>query len=190
MFEQVINNLIASVPQFIVLLTALMSGKKNVQSVVNSFPQKLIDVKNGLETGYLDFKKQAEKIITERVDMLAEKTTGVLTNMESKISHYAGQIDTLISTNVQLVKENKTYQNILGIMVSCDADMIKKEISTLVSNELNLSIEELKRLPSEVISALPQFKNELKATLDAVGHDFLRKILVEIGYEKTEETKQ
>lgn len=196
--QDLITALIASSPQLVIVLTTLKSLKKNAKNSINEFPSKLnsfkgevVDdfnlLKNNLSNGFNDFKKETTKIIEDKVQEVISKTVDVMDGMKKELGNYAEKMNTLMIQNSQLIKENKTFQNVIGVLVGNDPQKIKDGVATLVARELNISKQELQQLPSDIVNSLPQIKNDLVGALRVLSKDQFEKLLKEVGYERKEE---
>lgn len=196
--QDLITALIASSPQLVIVLTTLKSLKKNAKNSINEFPSKLnsfkgevVDdfnlLKNNLSNGFNDFKKETTKIIEDKVQEVISKTVDVMGGMKKELGNYAEKMNTLMIQNSQLIKENKTFQNVIGVLVGNDPQKIKDGVATLVARELNISKQELQQLPSDIVNSLPQIKNDLVGALRVLSKDQFEKLLKEVGYERKEE---
>lgn len=196
--QDLITALIASSPQLVIVLTTLKSLKKNAKNSINEFPSKLnslkgevVDdfnlLKNNLSNGFNDFKKETTKIIEDKVQEVISKTVDVMGGMKKELGNYAEKMNTLMIQNSQLIKENKTFQNVIGVLVGNNPQKIKDGVATLVARELNISKQELQQLPSDIVNSLPQIKNDLVGALRVLSKDQFENLLKEVGYERKEE---
>lgn len=196
-FQDTLQVFLASSPTFLLIVSNLRTFKNKTRETVNGFPAQLDGVKKEMvnavdlvkETAkkeIISIKQNLEKTMEDKFAEFKAEFTKPLVEVSSEFKKHAESIQTLLDTNIKLVKENKTYQEVLGILISKDPNAIENNVAAYVADKLGVSVEQLKQFPKEIVNSLPQLKAEMKSTLELIGVQAFETLMKEIGYERKE----
>lgn len=203
-----LENVVASLPQLIAVVTMVYYSLKKIDKNTSSFSpmlknaqdilktafgssekhlvQSFNEAKNMLVTSFEETSKHMKEIMEEAVDEMQEQVNDSLAAMKKELSGYQSQLKSMKQQTNLVAKENKAYMNVISILLAEDPEKIKNGVAALVSNQLNMTQEELEALPEQIVENWPLLKEVLKDVAETLGEKNLDVLLGEIGYERKE----
>lgn len=191
----VVEEIIAAIPQIVVVLTTVVYSLNAIKTKVNSFPKIASDTKQSVSTELVQTRKQVQDLLevsSKEISTLLEGTNkdiqekvgATLKNMENELVSYKRKLDSSIDQTNLLVRQNKVFSDILVKLVGGDPEKVSSGVAAIVSNDLNLTKAELEKLPSILIKDKTALERALRETLNVIGEANFEEMLKKIGYGK------
>jgi len=191
----VVEEIIAAIPQIVVVLTTVIYSLNAIKTKVNSFPKIASDTKQSVSNELIQTKKQLQDLLevsSREISTLLDGTNkdiqqkvgATLKNMEDELVSYKRKLDSSIDQTNLLVRQNKVFSDILVKLVGADPEKVSSGVAAIVSNDLNLTKAELEKLPSILIKDKTALERALRETLNVIGKANFEEILKKIGYGK------
>jgi hypothetical protein len=191
----VIEEIIAAIPQIVVVLTTVVYSLNAIKSKVNKFPIQIEDTKLSLNKSFDESKQslnasfaQTKKEMLEMVDNTTKKiglsVDEKLIFMAGELQGYKQQLQSESDQVNLLVRQNKVFTDIIGALVSKEPSKVNEGVAKIVAQRTTLSKEEMEKYPSLLIKELPMLENALKEAFVVLGEGKLAEILGKIGYGK------
>lgn len=190
-----IENLIASVPQLVAVISMIMYSLNNLKKQAAEFPNQLSVVKENLVTDFKETKlmvqdmlaesrKTMNGLVEEATTQLREEVTDVMGSMQEELKYYRETLQSVKAQANLLVKENRAMFDLVIQLVAKNPELVKKGLASTITNSLNLTQEELKNYSVQMIDSLPLLETVLKEALVNYTQEEIDGIMERIGYEK------
>lgn len=190
-----IEELIAAIPQIVIVLTTILYSLNSIKNRVNVYPKIATETKTGVDTSLSAIKAKIEGILSvsqekfiatlETVNVEMQKKVGAtLTTMESELAAYKQQLATNIEQTNLLTRQNKLFMDVILDLVAQDPKKVSQGITQAVSTKINLTKEELEHYPEVLIKDKKVLESALKEAYKLMGKISFEKLLSEIGYGK------
>lgn len=190
-----IENLIASVPQLVAVISMVMYSLNNLKKKTAEFPNQLSVVKENLVTDFKETKlmvqdmlaesrKTINSLVEEATTQLREQVTDVMGSMQEELKYYRETLQSVKGQSNLLVKENKAMFDLVIQLVAKNPEFVKKGLASTITNSLTLTQEELKNYSVQMIDSLPLLETVLKEALVNYTQEEIDGIMESIGYEK------
>jgi len=201
-----IEELIAAVPQIVIVLTTIVYSLNAIKSRVGVYPKIASDTKSEVNNNLVGMKGKLEGILNvsqEKINqLLVDSKEGLfklvnqanqdaqkqlkqtLASVEVELATYKNQLITTIEQTNLLARQNKLFMDIILDLIAKDPKKISAGITQAVSTKVNLTKEELEKYPQVLVKDIKVLESALKETLALVGKDAFEKILKDIGYGK------
>lgn len=190
-----IENLIASVPQLVAVISLIVFNLNKLKKQTAEFPNQLSDVKENLVTDFKETKvmvqdmlaesrKTINGLVEEATTQLREEVTDVMGSMQEELKYYRETLQSVKGQSNLLVKENKAMFDLVIQLVAKNPEFVKKGLASTITNSLTLTQEELKNYSVQMIDSLPLLETVLKEALVNYTQEEIDGIMESIGYEK------
>lgn len=190
-----IENLIASVPQLVAVISMVMYSLNNLKKQTAEFPNQLSVVKENLVTDFKETKlmvqdmlaesrKTINSLVEEATTQLREEVTDVMGSMQEELKYYRETLQSVKAQANLLVKENKAMFDLVIQLVAKNPEFVKKGLASTITNSLTLTQEELKNYSVKMIDSLPLLETVLKEALVNYTQEEIDGVMESIGYEK------
>jgi len=201
-----IEELIAAIPQIVIVLTTILYSLNAIKSRVNVYPKiatetktgvdtSLSEIKTGIDTSLSAIKAKIEGIISvsqekfiatlETVNVEMQKKVGAtLTTMESELAAYKQQLATNIEQTNLLTRQNKIFMDVILELVAKDPLKVSQGITQSVSTKINLTKEELEKYPELLVKDKKILESALQEAYKLMGKISFEEMLKKIGYGK------
>lgn len=192
---QLVENLIASVPQLVAFLSLVIYSLNNLKKKTAEFPDQVKQVKEDLTTDFKETKlmvqdmlgesrKTINGLVEEATTQLREEVTDVMGGMQEELKYYRETLQSVKGQSNLLVKENKAMFDLVIQLVAKNPEFVKKGLASTITNSLTLTQEELKNYSVQMIDSLPLLETVLKEALVNYTQEEIDGIMERIGYEK------
>jgi predicted Zn-dependent protease with MMP-like domain len=190
-----IENLIASVPQLVAVISMVMYSLNNLKKQTAEFPNQLSVVKENLITDFKETKlmvqdmlaesrKTMNGLVEEATTQLREEVTDVMGSMQEELKYYRETLQSVKAQANLLVKENRAMFDLVIQLVAKNPELVKKGLASTITNSLTLTQEELKNYSVQMIDSLPLLETVLKEALVNYTQEEIDGVMESIGYEK------
>ena len=190
-----IENLIASVPQLVAVISLILFNLNKLKKKTEEFPNQLSVVKEKLVTDFKETKIMVEDmlaesrktingLVEEATTQLREEVTDVMGSMQEELKYYRETLQSVKGQSNLLVKENKAMFDLVIQLVAKNPEFVKKGLASTITNSLTLTQEELKNYSVQMIDSLPLLETVLKEALVNYTQEEIDGIMERIGYEK------
>jgi hypothetical protein len=191
----VIEELLAAIPQIVVVLTTVVYSLNAIKAKVNTFPTKMEDTKlslnksfdetkESLNTSFSETKKEIIDIVDNTTKKISESVDEKLIFMAEQLKDYKKQLQSESDQVNLLVRQNKVFTELLGKSILENPEKISNEVLQIINQRVTLSKEDLESYPTLLIKELPMLQNALKEALVVLGEGKFKEILGKIGYGK------
>jgi sugar-specific transcriptional regulator TrmB len=182
--SNVIEELIAAIPQIVVVLTTVVYGLKSIKSRVNAFPKQMEETKLQLSNAFTATKKDMLVVVDEVTKKIESGVESSLSNMAKELETYKQHLQSESDQVNMLVRQNKTFVELLSNLATKEPQRLLDDVSKVVAQRTILSKQELENYPAVLIKELPMLERALKEALVVLGEEALKEILGKIGYGK------
>lgn len=176
----VVEELIAAIPQIVVVLTTVIYSLNAIKSRVNSFPKIAEDTKKEVGLNLNQTKESLinvlensginiQKMLSESNELLQEKVAGTLESMEKEMTSYKKLLSSNIEQVSLLAKQNKLFMDIILELIAKDPQRVAEGIAQAVSTKVNLTKEQLENYPEVLVKDLSVLKDAIKETRQVIG---------------------
>lgn len=190
-----IENLIASVPQLVAVISMVVYYLNKLKKQTEEFPNQLSVVKEKLVTDFKETKllvqdmlaesrKTINGLVEEATTQLKEEVTDVMGGMQEELKYYRETLQSVKGQSHLLVKENKAMFDLVIQLVAKNPEFVKKGLASTITDSLTLTKEELKNYSVQMIDSLPLLETVLKEALVNYTQEEIDGIMERIGYEK------
>lgn len=190
-----IENLIASVPQLVAVISMIVYSLNNLKKQTAEFPNQLAVVKENLVTDFKETKlmvqdmlaesrKTMNGLVEEATTQLREEVTDVMGSMQEELKYYRETLQSVKAQANLLVKENRAMFDLVIQLVAKNPELVKKGLASTITNSLTLTQEELKNYSVKMIDSLPLLETVLKEALVNYTQEEIDGVMESIGYEK------
>jgi hypothetical protein len=191
----VIEELIAAIPQIVVVLTTVVYSLNAIRSKVNTFPTIAKDTQKSVDIKMIETQKQINQNLEQSKFELSKilelfkkevntSVNGTLTDMEKELSTYKGFLKENIDQTNLLVRQNKLFMDVIIEMVAKDPKKVNEGIAQAVSTKINLSKEQLEQYPQLLVNDIKVLEGSLKEAYGLIGKEKFAELLKKIGYGK------
>jgi hypothetical protein len=209
----IIENMIVATPQFIMILGALVYNLKSIKKKTEDFPMQVQDTKTVLKNQFNQTKEDITKSFFEAKDLIVDtlkqskeemnaivkdvtqqihdSVNVAMESMQEELNQYKEQIISSKEQTNMVVREAKAFMEVITILVSKDPKLIRDGVSTVICSRLNMTKEELEKLPQEMMKEGVVLEQAMKEAIILLGKEKFDELLERIGYEaKTEEIEE
>lgn len=190
-----IENLIASVPQLVAVISMVVYYLNKLKKQTEEFPNQLSSVKEKLVTDFkeskimvqdmlAESKKTINGLVEEATTQLREEVTDVMGGMQEELKYYRETLQSVKGQSNLLVKENKAMFDLVIQLVAKNPEFVKKGLASTITDSLTLTKEELKNYSVQMIDSLPLLETVLKEALANYTQEEIDGIMESVGYEK------
>ena len=190
-----IENLIASVPQLVAVISMIVYSLNKLKKQTAEFPNQLSVVKENLVTDFKETKlmvqdmlaesrKTMNGLVEEATTQLREEVTDVMGSMQEELKYYRETLQSVKAQANLLVKENRAMFDLVIQLVAKNPELVKKGLASTITNSLTLTQEELKNYSVKMIDSLPLLETVLKEALVNYTQEEIDGVMERIGYEK------
>ena len=176
----IVEELIAAIPQIVVVLTTVVYSLNAIKSKINSFPQIAEDTKKevganlnqteGKLTNILETSgTKIQTMLSEANEVLQQKVTGTLESMESELALYKKQLSKNIEQTNLLSQQNKLFMDVILQLIAKDPNKVAEGIAQAVSTKVNLTKEQLENYPEVLVKDYDVLKSAIKEVRAVVG---------------------
>ena len=191
----VVEEIIAAIPQIVVVLTTVVYSLNAIKQKVNTFPLRIEDtkaslnksfdqVKQNLSTSFEQTKKDLLLTTDEVTKKIQASVEASLVSMGKELQGYKQQLQSESDQVNLLVRQNKVFVELLTALATKEPSKLKEDVSKIISQRSILSKQELENYPSLLIKELPMLEKALKEAYVVLGESKLKEILGKIGYGK------
>lgn len=191
----VVEEIIAAIPQIVVVLTTVVYSLNAIKQKVNTFPMRIEDtkaslnksfdqVKENLSTSFEKTKKDLLLTTDEVTKKIQASVEASLVSMGKELQGYKQQLQSESDQVNLLVRQNKVFVELLTALATKEPSKLKEDVSKIISQRSILSKQELENYPSLLIKELPMLEKALKEAYVVLGESKLKEILGKIGYGK------
>ena len=195
LIQNIIVSILAAIPTFVFILTAVQTSLGKVKKKVQEFPnginklktEVLAIVKENAEVAQVAFDEMSEevvKIVDENFKVFEQKTKESIASIQTTVTDFGENIQINNEQINALVKEVFVLMDVVRLLVAQRPDLIKTGAATLVSEKLRLSREDLLKYPEIVHKDLGVLLDGLKEASIVLGEEAMNKFMKELGYEK------
>ena len=192
---KLIENLIASVPQLVAVISLVVFNLNKLKKQTAEFPNQLSVVKEKLVTDFketkimvqdmlAESKRTINGLVEEATTQLREQVTDVMGGMQEELKYYRETLQSVKCQSNLLVKENKAMFDLVIQLVAKNPEFVKKGLASTITNSLTLTQEELKNYSVQMIDSLPLLETVLKEALVNYTQEEIDGIMERVGYEK------
>lgn len=180
----VVEEIIAAIPQIVVVLTTVVYSLNAIKQKVNTFPLKMEETKKNLNTSFEQTKKDlllTTDEVTKKIQLSVEAS---LVSMGKELQGYKQQLQSESDQVNLLVRQNKVFIELLTSLATKEPSKLKEDVSKIIAQRSILSKQELENYPTLLVKELPMFEKALKEAYLVLGESKLKEILGKIGYGK------
>ena len=192
---KLIENLIASVPQLVAVISLVVFNLNKLKKQTAEFPNQLGVVKENLVTDFketkimvqdmlAESKRTINGLVEEATTQLREEVTDVMGSMQEELKYYRETLQSVKGQSNLLVKENKAMFDLVIQLVAKNPEFVKRGLASTITDSLTLTQEELKNYSVQMIDSLPLLETVLKEALVNYTQEEIDGIMESIGYEK------
>jgi hypothetical protein len=192
-----ISNLIAAVPQLVVVLGTVLYYLGKVKNETAKFPDNLSNVQtiltnkfNGVASdmtnAFNSFGNELKIITKNAATQISAEVTGTLKTMQAELNNYHAELQSTREQSNLMVQQNKVYMDIITLLVSADPQKIKDGVAQAIASRVNLSKEEFEKYPELLVNNINQLKQALIETTMVAGKEALDELFRSLGYERKE----
>lgn len=174
---EVLDNLIAAVPQLAVVGSTIIYSLRKIKSKTEEFPTILKQTKEKMDNSFNESRQQIANNLEETSKKIAEKVNGSLEGMQQQLDQYKAQLQTTTEQQNMLVKENKLFIDVILEFVAKNPEMIKNGISRAVSLKSKLTKQELENFPNVLVSDSSKLLEALREAKGVMGEEKFNEFL-------------
>lgn len=180
----VVEEIIAAIPQIVVVLTTVVYSLNAIKQKVNTFPLKMEETKKNLNTSFEQTKKDLLLTTDEVTKKIQASVEASLVSMGKELQGYKQQLQSESDQVNLLVRQNKVFIELLTSLATKEPSKLKEDVSKIIAQRSILSKQELENYPTLLVKELPMFEKALKEAYLVLGESKLKEILGKIGYGK------
>ena len=176
----IVEELIAAIPQIVVVLTTVLYSLNAIKSKVNSFPKIAeytkkevganLNQTEGKLTNILETSgTKIQTMLSEANEVLQQKVTGTLESMEGELASYKKQLSKNIEQTNLLSQQNKLFMDVILQLIAKDPNKVAEGIAQAVSTKVNLTKEQLENYPEVLVKDYDVLKSAIKEVRAVVG---------------------
>ena len=193
---ELIEKFIVAIPQLVAVLTIVGVSLKNLKNTTKEFPDQLEETKTELKgafdeasgimmEGFNSLSAESKAMLEGVMNTLVTSVTSAMDSMKNELITYREEIQVIKSISNLLVKENKAMFDVIIDLVAQNPEMVKKGLSTVITNSLNMTQEELQKYTVLLVDNLPLLESVLKEAFVNFDMEDINSILEALGYERT-----
>jgi hypothetical protein len=190
-----IEQLIAAIPQIVLVLTTLVYSLRSISNKVGTYPKIANETKNSIDLNLSTIKSKIEGILNVSQEKFfttlesnnnetQKKIGNTLTTMETELASYKVQLATNIEQTNLLARQNKIFMDVILELVAKDPIKVSQGITQAVSTKINLTKEELEKYPEILVKDTKVLESALQEAYKLMGKVSFEKLLKNIGYGK------
>ena len=191
----VVEEIIAAIPQIVVVLTTVVYSLNAIKAKVNSFPVQIKETKETVDTNLKETKdaitsslqtqqNALSSIVEDMRQEIVKQVGETLINMEKELETYKKELVSNSEQTNMLIRQNKMFTDIIATLVAKDPKFIQDDVAKNILQRTNLSKEELENYPQVLIKELPKLEGALKEALLVLGKEKFEEVLGKVGYGK------
>jgi F0F1-type ATP synthase membrane subunit b/b' len=191
----VVEEIIAAIPQIVVVLTTVVYSLNAIKAKVNSFPIQIKETKETVDTNLKETKdsinaslsqsqNKMSNIVEDMRQEIVKQVGETLVNMEKEMASYKEQLSSNSDQVNILVRQNKMFTDVIATLVAKDPKLIQDGVAKNILQRTNLSKEDLENYPQLLIKELPRLEGALKEALLVLGKEKFEEVLGKAGYGK------
>lgn len=180
----VVEEIIAAIPQIVVVLTTVVYSLNAIKQKVNTFPLKMEETKKNLNTSFEQTKKDLLLTTDEVTKKIQASVEASLVSMGKELQGYKQQLQSESDQVNLLVRQNKVFIELLTSLATKEPSKLKEDVSKIIAQRSILSKQELENYPTLLVKELPMLEKALKEAYLVLGESKLKEILGKIGYGK------
>lgn len=191
----IVEELIAAIPQIVVVLTTVVYSLNAIKAKVNTFPKIATETKqevdnkisasNAKMTNILEETKRNVITTLEETSANIERQIGAtLVGMEEELAAYKAKLSQNIEQTNLLAQQNKLFMDVIVDLIAKDPKKVSEGIAQSVSTKVNLTKEQLENYPEVLVKDLEVLKSALKEAKAVIGDKSFEEVLKEVGYGK------
>jgi len=191
----VIEELIAAIPQIVVVLTTVVYSLNAIRSKVNTFPtiakdtqksvdNKLVETQTKIQQNLDQSKFEVSNSLELFKKELHTSVNGTLVDMEKELATYKGFLKENIDQTNLLARQNKLFMDVIIDLIAKDPKKVSDGIAQAVSTKVNLSKEQLEQYPQLLVKDIKVLEGSLKEAMNIMGKEKFEELLTKIGYGK------
>jgi uncharacterized protein YoxC len=184
LIQGVVEEIIAAIPQIVVVLTTVVYSLKAIKERVNAFPKIADETKQQVNVQLKETKLNLSDLIGKNNVEIQEKVGNTLKVMEKELHDYKEELKVNIEQTNLFLRQNKVLVDVLLDIVAKDPDKVSSGIAEKVSAKLNLAKEQLENYPETLVKDIKVLENAMKETHTLIGNNEFEKLLKKIGYGK------
>lgn len=191
----IVEELIAAIPQIVVVLTTVVYSLNAIKAKVNTFPKIATETKqevdnkisasNAKMTNILEETKRNVITTLEETSANIERQIGAtLVGMEEELAAYKSKLSQNIEQTNLLAQQNKLFMDIILDLVAKDPKKVSEGVTQSISTKINLTKEQLENYPEVLVKDLDVLKSALKEAKLVLSEKSFEEVLKEVGYGK------
>jgi hypothetical protein len=191
----IVEELIAAIPQIVVVLTTVVYSLNAIKSKVNSFPIQMKETKETVDTNLKNTqvsineslqqsKKEINEVVIEMREKILENVSQTLVSMEKELVDYKRDLKSNSDQVNMLVRQNKVFTDVITALVADDPKKVVDGVAKIVTQRTNMSKQDLENYPQLLIKELPKLEGALKEAFVVLGKEKFDELLGKIGYGK------
>jgi hypothetical protein len=206
LITNVIEEIIAAIPQIVVVLTTVVYSLNAIKAKVNSFPKiaeenqqkniaELTDTKNKMSSMMEDTRNKVESMLEKSgvefrtlfsafADENHQKVGKTLEDMKQELVEYKRDLKANSDQTNMLVRQNKVFTDVIASLIVDDPKKVLDGVAKVVMQRTNLSKQELENYPELLIKELPMLEVALKEAMLVLGDEKFEEMLKKVGYGK------
>lgn len=210
--SSIIENLVASVPQFVVILGSLVYSLNSIKKKTEDFPMQIQDTKATLKAQFDVTKTDITKSFLEAKDEISntlkktkddinvivkdvtkqiyDSVNVSMEAMKQELNQYKEQLIGAQQQTNMVVREAKVFMEVISTFVSKDPKLIRDGVSTIICSRLNMTKEELEQMPQKIMSEAVVLEQAMREAILLMGKEKFEEMLGRIGYEQKEIKKE
>lgn len=195
LITNVIEELIAAIPQIVVVLTTVVYSLNAIKAKVNSFPLQIKEskesmnvnlkqTKDSVDSSLLQSRKDISDVVIQMRQEIVKNVGETLVEMKQELVDYKRDLKANSDQTNMLVRQNKVLMQVITDLVGKDTEMVAKGVAKQLAFRTNLSKEELENYPELLIKEMPMLQNALKEAMLVLGNEKFEEMLKKVGYGK------
>jgi uncharacterized membrane-anchored protein YhcB (DUF1043 family) len=207
----VIENIVASLPQFFVLLGTILYSLTNIKKTTQDFPDQIKNTKDLLKTQFdttkqeitqsffdakdliVDSLKQSKEemntIVKDVTQQIYDNVNVAMDAMKNELNDYKEQLRSAKEQTNLAVREGKAFMEVIASLVAKDPKLVRDGVATIVATRLNMTKEELEKLPELIMTESNVLEQAMKEAIVLMGKEKFEELLGRIGYEAKQTEK-
>lgn len=207
--SNIIENAIVAMPQFVLIVGALIYNLQSIKKKTEDFPMQIEDTKAVLKKQFnqtkeditasffeakdliVDTLKQTKEemntIVKDVTQQIYDSVNVAMEGMQEELNQYKEQIISAKEQTNMVVREAKAFMEVITVLVSKDPKLIRDGVSTVICSRLNMTKEQLEKLPQEMMKEGVVLEQAMREAIVLLGKEKFDELLERIGYEAKKE---
>ncbi len=197
----IIEQLLAAIPQIVILLSTILYYLKAVKKKTTEFPKEVLNTRVALSTAFDSVKSDVIRSLSDtKLVLIGELNTlkedihtrvsVELNSMQKQLLEYRNELKSSAEQINLIVRENKVFLDIIALLVASDPNKIKSNAASLISQKVKLLKNELQEYPNILIKDMKLLENALREALIVLGEDEFKKLLERAKHNENTEEKE